>query len=445
MKKDRVIIMGAAGRDFHNFNLCFRKDPENSRVVAFTAAQIPGISRRRYPPSLAGKHYPRGIPIYPEERLVELIRKHKVNKVVLAYSDLPYAEVMKKDALVNAAGADFVLLGPAGTMLKSKKPVVAVTAVRTGCGKSSTTRKIAGLLKKMGVRPVVVRHPMPYGDLEKQTCQRFVNYDDLDRHNCTIEEREEYEPLIDRGFTVYAGVDYGKILRRAEREADVIIWDGGNNDFPFFRPDLYITLVDPHRPGHEVSYYPGEINLRSADVIIINKIKTAKKSGVRQVEKNIRECNPGAVVIHASLAITIDCPECVERKKVLVVEDGPTLTHGGMAYGAGTFAAKRYNSRIVDPRPCLTGSLKKVFRQYPHLSKVLPAMGYGPKQLEELRRVIDCVRCDAVISATPTDLSRIIDCNKPIVRVDYKLEEIKGPGRPGLRKVLKEFLARHGL
>lgn len=441
MKKDRVIIMGAAGRDFHNFNLCFRKDPD-ARVVAFTAAQIPGISRRTYPPSLAGRYYPEGIPIFPEEKLTELIRKHKVNKVVLAYSDLSYSEVMGKSALVNAAGADFVLLGPSETMISSKRPVIAVTAVRTGCGKSAATRRIAGILKEIGVRSAVVRHPMPYGDLEKQVCQRFVTYDDLNRHNCTIEEREEYEPLIARGFVVYAGVDYEKILRRAEREADIIIWDGGNNDFPFFRPDLYITLVDPHRPGHEISYYPGEVNLRKADVVIISKIKTARKSGVKQVEKNIRDRNPGAAVIRADLAITIDCPECVERKKVLVVEDGPTLTHGGMAYGAGTFAAKRYHSRIVDPRPCLAGSLKKVFGQYPHLGKILPAMGYGQKQLEELRRVIDCVECDVVISATPTDLSRIIECNKPIVRVNYELEEL---GRPNLREILKKFIASRKL
>lgn len=441
MKKDRVIIMGAAGRDFHNFNLCFRKDPD-ARVVAFTAAQIPGISRRTYPPSLAGRYYPEGIPIFPEEKLTELIRKHKVNKVVLAYSDLSYSEVMGKSALVNAAGADFVLLGPSETMISSKRPVIAVTAVRTGCGKSAATRRIAGILKEIGVRSAVVRHPMPYGDLEKQVCQRFVTYDDLNRHNCTIEEREEYEPLIARGFVVYAGVDYEKILRQAEREADIIIWDGGNNDFPFFRPDLYITLVDPHRPGHEISYYPGEVNLRKADVVIISKIKTARKSGVKQVEKNIRDRNPGAAVIRADLAITIDCPECVERKKVLVVEDGPTLTHGGMAYGAGTFAAKRYHSRIVDPRPCLAGSLKKVFGQYPHLGKILPAMGYGQKQLEELRRVIDCVECDVVISATPTDLSRIIECNKPIVRVNYELEEL---GRPNLREILKKFIASRKL
>ena len=441
MKKDRVIIMGAAGRDFHNFNLCFRKDP-NARVVAFTAAQIPGISRRTYPPLLAGRYYPEGIPIFPEERLAELIRKHKVNKVVLAYSDLSYSEVMGKSALVNAAGADFVLLGPSETMIPSKRPVIAVTAVRTGCGKSAATRRIAGILKGIGVRTAVVRHPMPYGDLEKQICQRFVTYDDLNRHNCTIEEREEYEPLIARGFVVYAGVDYEKILRQAEREADVIIWDGGNNDFPFFRPDLYITLVDPHRPGHEISYYPGEVNLRKADVVIISKIKTARKSGVKQVEKNIRDRNLGATVIHADLAITIDCPECVEGKKVLVVEDGPTLTHGGMAYGAGTFAAKRYHSRIVDPRPCLEGSLKKVFKQYPHLGKILPAMGYGQKQLEELRQVIDCVECDVVISATPIDLSRIIECNKPIVRVNYELEEL---GRPNLSGILKEFIASRKL
>ncbi|MFQ5862402.1 MAG: cyclic 2,3-diphosphoglycerate synthase [Candidatus Brocadiales bacterium] len=444
MKKDRVIIMGAAGRDFHNFNLCFRRD-SNSRVVAFTAAQIPGISHRTYPPSLAGRYYPRGIPIFPEDKLVELIHKHKVNKVVLAYSDLPYTEVMEKCTLVNAAGADFMLLGPSETMLGSRRPVIAITAVRTGCGKSSTTKKVAGILKGMGRRPVIVRHPMPYGDLEKQTCQHFVTYEDLKRENCTIEEREEYEPLIAQGFRVFAGVDYEKVLRRAEREADVIIWDGGNNDFPFFRPDLYITLVDPHRPGHEISYYPGEINLRRADIVIVNKMRTAKKSAVRQVERNIRERNPKATVIHADLAITIDCPECVEERRVLVVEDGPTLTHGGMAYGAGTLAARRYHARIVDPRACLTGSLRRVFKQYPHLGKILPAMGYGERQLEELRGAINCVPCDIVISATPTDLSRIIECNKPIVHVDYELKELEKPDRPSLREVLKKFITSRGL
>ncbi|MDO8137147.1 MAG: cyclic 2,3-diphosphoglycerate synthase, partial [Candidatus Brocadiales bacterium] len=435
MKKEKVVIMGAAGRDFHNFNLCFRNNPRYE-VVAFTAAQIPNISNRTYPPILSGKYYPRGIPILPEEELLGLIRRHRVDTVVLAYSDLSYSAVMGKAALVNAAGANFVLLGPGQTMLKANKPVIAITAVRTGSGKSPTTRKVSRVLKKEGLRPVVVRHPMPYGNLEEQVCQRFQRHEDIERHHCTIEEREEYEPLIEEGVTLFAGVDYQKILRQAEREADLILWDGGNNDFPFYQPDLYITLVDPHRPGHEVSYYPGEVNLRLAHVVIINKVSTAQKSAVRQVERNIQKCNPQATVIRADLEVTIDCPECVKNKRVLVVEDGPTLTHGGMPYGAGTLAARQYSARIIDPRPYLVGSLKGVFREYPHLGRVLPAMGYGKVQLEELREVIHRARCDVVVSGTPIDLSRVLGGpNKPIVRVRYELKEL---GRPTLREVLRK-------
>lgn len=436
MKREKIIIMGAAGRDFHNFNLCYRENPQYN-VVAFTAAQIPNISPRIYPPILAGRYYPKGIPILPEEELGGLIKKYKVDTVVLSYSDLSYPAVMEKSAQVNAAGANFLLLGPSHTMLKSKKPVIAITAVRTGCGKSPTTRRVCQILKKMGLHPVTVRHPMPYGDLKKQVCQRFQQLRDLDLHGCTVEEREEFEPLIEMGVTLYAGVDYAKILREAEKEADVIVWDGGNNDFPFYLPDLHIVLVDPHRPGHEVSYYPGEVNLRRAHVVIIPKVSTARKANVRLVEKNIREKNPKAKVIYADLEITLDNPEKVKNKRVLVIEDGPTLTHGEMPYGAGILAARRYGARIIDPRPYLVGSLKDTFKEYPHLGKVLPTMGYGDEQLQELNEVIRKAKCDVVISATPTDLCRILMCTKPMVRVRYELKEL---GRPNLREVLKRFL-----
>lgn len=439
MKREKIIIMGAAGRDFHNFNLCYRDNPRY-QVVAFTAAQIPNISPRIYPSVLAGRLYPRGIPILPEEELEELIKRHRVDAVILAYSDLAYSTVMEKSALVNAAGADFLLLGPEHTMLKSRRPVVAITAVRTGCGKSPATRRICKILKEMKLHPVAVRHPMPYGDLTKQVCQRFEQIKDLDRHGCTVEEREEFEPLIEMGVTLYAGVDYAKILKEAEKEGDVIVWDGGNNDFPFYLPDLHIVLVDPHRPGHEVSYYPGEVNLRRAHVIIISKVSTAKKVSIRQAEKNIREKNPGARVIYADLEITLDNPEMVRDKRVLVIEDGPTLTHGEMPYGAGTLAAGRYGARIIDPRPYLVGSLKETFHKYPHLGKVLPAMGYGEGQLQELNEVIRRARCDAVLSATPTDLCRILSCTKPTIRVRYELKEL---GRPGLREILKNFVYRN--
>ncbi|HHT9152055.1 MAG TPA: cyclic 2,3-diphosphoglycerate synthase [Candidatus Hypogeohydataceae bacterium YC40] len=436
MKREKIIIMGAAGRDFHNFNLCYR-DNSQYQIVAFTAAQIPNISHRIYPPLLAGKLYPRGIPILPEEELEGLIKRHKVDTIILAYSDLSYSTVMEKAALVNATGANFLLLGPKHTMLKSRRPVVCVTAVRTGCGKSPTTRRVCQILKEMGLNPVVVRHPMPYGDLQKQVCQRFKEIGDLDRHDCTVEEREEFEPIIEMGFTLYAGVDYKRILKEAEKEGDVIVWDGGNNDFPFYLPDLHIVLVDPHRPGHEVSYYPGEVNLRRAHVVIISKVNTAKKAGIRQVEKNIAVRNPKAKVIYADLEITLDNPEMVKNKRVLVIEDGPTLTHGGMPYGAGTLAARRLGARIIDPRPYLVGSLRETFRKYPHLGKVLPAMGYGEKQLQEFNEVIQKARCDVVLSATPTDICRMLVCTKPTVRARYELKEL---GSPNLKEVLKDFV-----
>lgn len=427
-----VIIMGAAGRDFHNFNVFFRENP-NYRVVAFTAAQIPGIASRRYPPELAGRFYPKGIPISPEEKLPELVRKYLVDEVVLSYSDLPHTEVMHKASLVLSKGADFVLLGPRSTMLRSKKPVIAVTAVRTGCGKSETTRRVCGIIRRHGLRPVVVRHPMPYGDLLKQAVQRFASYRDLDMQECTIEEREEYEPLIEKGIVVYAGVDYAKILEAAEKEADVIVWDGGNNDFPFFAPDLHIVLTDPLRPGHEISYHPGETNLRMADIVIINKERSAKKSDIEKVRKNIRRCNPKAKIVDADSAITASRPELIKGKRVLVIEDGPTLTHGGMPFGAGTIAAKRYGGKIVDARKYAVD--KSVFKEYPHLKKILPAMGYSPEQLAGLEGTIKRAKCDAVVSGTPIDLRRILRVNKPIVRIRYELKENK------LGKTIGRFLA----
>ena len=431
----KIIIMGAAGRDFHNFNMFFRKNPHYN-VICFTATQIPNIAGRVYPPELAGKLYPKGIQIHPEDKLPDLIRKHNVDQAVLSYSDLPHTEVMQKASLVLASGADFRLLGPHHTMLKSKKPVISVVAVRTGCGKSQTTRYIANILRKHGKKVVAVRHPMPYGDLKKQVVQRFGSYSDLNKHKVTIEEAEEYEPLIDMGVIVYAGVDYEKILRQAEKEADVIIWDGGNNDTSFFKPDLQITITDPHRPGHETSYYPGETNLRMADAVIINKEKTALKKNIEIVRSNIKQYNPKAVIIDAQSTITADKPDLIKNKKVLVVEDGPTLTHGGMKFGAGTIAAKRHNAVIADPRPYLKGSLKIVFAKYPHLGKVLPAMGYGKQQIKELESAINKIPCDAVISGTPIDLRRVVKVSKPIVRIRYELKVL---GKPSLEALLKRF------
>jgi predicted GTPase len=438
MKPRKVLIMGAAGRDFHNFNVFFRDNP-GYRVEAFTAAQIPGIAGRRYPPELSGRLYPRGIPIYPEEMMPALARRLGIQVIVLAYSDLPHTEVMHKASLANSLGADFVLMGPLSTMLISKKPVIAVTAVRTGCGKSQTTRRIASILRKRGLRVACVRHPMPYGDLRKQAVQRFASLADLDANKCTIEEREEYEPLIEESDVVFAGVDYARILKQAESESDVVIWDGGNNDIPFFRPDLHICIADPHRPGHEVFYHPGETNLRMAHVVIINKEKTATKQGIRCVKKNIRKVNPRATVIDADSVISVNKPELIRGKRVLVVEDGPTLTHGGMAYGAGTIAAQMFAATPVDPRPYATGSIKRIFRDFRHLGNVLPAMGYSARQVRELSNTINKARCSAVISGTPIDLRRVVSTRKPIVRIHYDLKETHGPH---LEEVVSRFLRK---
>jgi len=434
--KYRVIIMGAAGRDFHNFNVYFRQNKQYE-VVAFTAAQIPHIEGRLYPPELAGPLYPKGIKIYSEEELPELIKKYDVDQVILAYTDLSHLTVMNKASLVLACGADFRLMGPKATMLESRLPVISICAVRTGSGKSQTTRKVCDILRKKGLRVVVVRHPMPYGDLKNQVCERFATYEDLDRYNTTIEEREEYEPHIDRGNIVYAGVDYEKILREAEKEADVIVWDGGNNDFPFYKSDLQIVLVDPHRPRHEVSYYPGETNARMANVVIINKIDSAKPDHVEQTLRNIKGLNPKSTIIKAASPITAENPELIRDKRVLVVEDGPTLTHGGMSYGAGIVAARKYAAKeIVDPRPYAVGSIKKVFEAYPHIGCLLPAMGYSPEQVNELKETIEAVDCDSVIIGTPIDLRRLLKISKPTVRIKYELQEI---GKPDLEEILKNF------
>jgi predicted GTPase len=431
-----VIIMGAAGRDFHNFNVYFRHNA-SFRVVAFTATQIPDIEGRKYPAELAGKLYPKGIPIYAEAQLDDLIRKFKVDDVHFAYSDVSHDYVMDKASQVMAAGANFVLLGPDSTMIKSRKPVVSVCAVRTGSGKSQTSRKVALILKARGRRVAVIRHPMPYGDLVKQKVQRFAAYSDLDKHDCTIEEREEYEPHIDKGIIVYAGVDYGAILKRAEKEADVILWDGGNNDFSFYQSDLEIVVADPHRAGHELLYYPGETNFRRAQVIVINKMDTAKKDQVGIVMGNIKKVNPRAKVIRAKSAITVENGREIAGKRVLVIEDGPTLTHGGMTFGAGIVAAQKYGAaKIVDPRPYAVGSIKKTFLKYSHLDKVLPAMGYGHKQVRELAATINKIDCDLVVSGTPIDLNRVLTSNKKILRVRYELQEI---GSPNLEDVLKGF------
>lgn len=434
MKK--AIIMGAAGRDFHNFNVHFR-DKEEFRVVAFTATQIPDIEDRKYPSPLAGKLYPDGIPIYPEEELVSLIKEQEVDEVYFSYSDVSHEYVMHKASEVLAAGATFVLLGPEETMLKSKLPVVSVCAVRTGCGKSQTSRKISLILKKKGKRVVVIRHPMPYGDLVKQKVQRFEHYEDLATHECTIEEREEYESHINNGIVLYAGVDYKAILEEAEKEADIILWDGGNNDFSFYRPDLDIVVADPHRAGHELLYHPGETNFRKADVLVINKIGTADKEKVNLLIDQIKKINPKAKIIQANSPIFVSDEKEIANKRVLVIEDGPTLTHGGMAYGAGVVAANKFGAtKIIDPRPFAVGSIKKTFDKFPHLDQVLPAMGYGKEQIAELTQTIDNSDCDLVISGTPIDLSRLIETNKKIFNVRYEIEEI---GFPDLEEVLKDF------
>ncbi len=437
MSTIKVVIMGAAGRDFHNFNVRFRED-QRYQVVAFTAAQIPAIEGRRYPPELAGRLYPDGIPILEEEQLPRLIGEQGIQEVIFAYSDVSQHYVMEKASQVISWGADFSLLGVGSTMLVSSRPVVAVGAVRTGCGKSQTTRKVCQILKEMGRKTVVVRHPMPYGNLAQQKVQRFASYQDLDRHHCTVEEREEYEPHIDRGSVVYAGVDYGLILREAEKEAEIIVWDGGNNDVPFYRPDLFIVLVDPLRPGHELGFHPGHTSLRMADVILVNKQDSATPENIEKVKRNARSVNPTATMVDASSPITVDHPEMIAGKRALVVEDGPTLTHGGMEFGAGTVAARQKGAReIVDPRPYTVGGLQEIFRAYPKIGPLLPAMGYSPGQVRDLERTIAAVDCDVVISATPIDLTRVLKIHKPVARVRYELQEI---GQPDLHQVLTDFL-----
>ncbi|UCB60407.1 MAG: GTPase [Candidatus Bathyarchaeota archaeon] len=439
MKKTRVIIMGAAGRDFHNFNVHFR-DNRSYEVVAFTATQIPGIEKRKYPPELAGPQYPEGIPIYSEEDLAKLINEKSVDEVVFSYSDVSYEYVMHRASLVLSRGADFRLMGPSTTMLKAAVPVISVCAVRTGSGKSQTSRRVTILLKKMGFKVAIIRHPMPYGVLTDQIWQRFGSYEDLDRHQCTIEEREEYEPHISNGVLVFAGVDYAKILREAEKEADIIVWDGGNNDLPFYYPDLHIVVADPHRAGHELAYYPGEANLRMADIVVINKVDTAKQENLGVVRRNINAVNPDAVVIEASSPITVDEPDSIRGKRVLVVEDGPTLTHGNMAYGAGVLAAESLGAgKIVDPRPYAVGSIVETFHKYPHLGRLLPAVGYGGEQIRELEETINNTPCDVVLIGTPIDLTRILNINKPAVRVKYELKEVS---RPTLEDVLKQRFKR---
>jgi len=434
MSRIRTIIMGAAGRDFHNFNTFFR-DNEKYEVVAFTATQIPNIEGRKYPAALAGVLYPNGIDIYPEAELPRLIRELKADEVVFAYSDVPHTYVMHKAAEVNALGADFRLMGTAATQVKSIKPVIGVCAVRTGSGKSQTTRKVAAIMSGMGYKVAAIRHPMPYGDLVKQKVQRFATYADLDKHECTIEEREEYEPHIDAGVIVYAGVDYEAILREAEKEVDVILWDGGNNDFPFYATDLLIVVADPHRPGHESAYYPGETNVRMADVFVINKVDTANPDNVIAVRDNLFRLNPNAVVVEGASPIFVDDPEAIRGKRVLVVEDGPTLTHGGMAYGAGYVAARRYGAaEIVDPRPFAVGSILETYRKYPETGKILPAMGYGEQMIRDLEKTIAKADVDIVVIGTPIDLTRVLKLNKPSQRVRYELEEI---GKPTLTDILK--------
>lgn len=435
--KIKTIIMGAAGRDFHVFNTYFR-DNELYEVVAFTATQIPNIEGRKYPAILAGKLYPDGIPIYTEDQLPNLIKTHDVRQVVFAYSDISHEDVMHKASTVLAAGADFRLMGPKNTSLKSTKPVISVCAVRTGVGKSQTTRAVCKYFKEKGKKVVAIRHPMPYGDLSKQICQRFATYEDLDLHQCTIEEREEYEPHIDSGIVVYAGVDYEVILREAEKEADVIIWDGGNNDFPFYHTDLSIVLVDPLRPGHELLYHPGETNLKLADLIIINKIDSANAADINTVRENIEKVNPKAQVIEAASPISVEEPEMVKGKRVMVIEDGPTLTHGEMGFGAGFVAAKKFGAgTIVDAKPFAVGSIKETYEKYPHLNTILPAMGYGKEQIKELEQTINSIDCDLVLSGTPIDITRVIKTNKPVIRVKYELQEI---GQPDLKSVLAGFL-----
>jgi predicted GTPase len=434
--KTRILIMGAAGRDFHNFNVLYR-DNSDFDVVAFTATQIPNISGRKYPAELAGKLYPDGIPIYDEKELSNLIKKHSVQQVVFSYSDVSHEYVMHKGCEALASGADFHLINPVSTMLPSQKPVVSICAVRTGSGKSQTTRKVTEILKNAGKQISVIRHPMPYGDLVAQRVQRFATMEDLDSYNCTIEEREEYEPHITRGVTVFAGVDYQAILTEAEKESEIVVWDGGNNDTPFYRSNLEIVVADPHRPGHELTYFPGEVNFRRADVIVINKIDTASFENINQIRKNIRLTNPKAVVIDAASPIFVDDPNQIFDKRVLVIEDGPTLTHGGMKYGAGIMAAYKFAAKeIVDPRKFAVGTIAETFKIYPDIGTLLPAMGYGRKQMKDLEETINRSDCDVVVIATPIDLRHLVNLNKPAVRVQYELQTI---GSPSLEDVLKPF------
>jgi len=429
----RVVIMGAAGRDFHNFNVFFRGD-ENYTVVGFTAAQVPNIAGRVYPPSLAGRYYPQGIPIVSEQELPRLIRESRVDVVVLAYSDLNHAEVMHKASKVLAGGADFMLLGPNSTMLDSRLPVVAVTATRTGAGKSTVTRYLAALLRRAGKLAVIIRHPMPYGNLAMQEAQRFANLDDLDRYSCTLEEREEYEPHLEAGYIVYAGVDYQKILRLAEEEAEILLWDGGNNDFPFIRPAVSITIADAHRPGDETGYYPGETNLMAADVVVINKAGTAPAGNVDAIKKTVASVNPGARVMVTGSKIFGEKLEGLRGRKVAVVEDAPTVTHGGMSYSIGYLAAMGAGAEVIDPRPYAVGSLKEIYRQYPHLGLVVPSLGYGPEQLRDLQTTLDGMPCDAIVSGTPIDLGRTVKTDKPVHRVRYELDDY---GQTAILDVLK--------
>lgn len=432
--------MGAAGRDFHNFNMYFRKNSKYN-VVAFTATQIPDIAGRKYPEKLAGKYYQKGIPIYPEEQIIDLIKKYNVTLVVFAYSDIPYDYVMSKSAIVNAAGADFMLLGSKNTMLVSKKPVIAVCAVRTGCGKSQVSRKIFEILTKKGLKVTSIRHPMPYDkDLSTQICQRFASYNDLDKHKCTIEEREEYEPYIDMNGVIYAGIDYEKILKNAEKESDIIIWDGGNNDFSFIQPDLLITIADPHRAGDELTYYSGEMNIRSADVVIINKVNTARKQDIETVRSNIKIMNPTALIINGVSTIQTEDKQMISGKRVLVIEDGPTVTHGSMSYGAGILAAKKYGAKsIIEPRSYAVGSIIATFKKYPHLTNILPAVGYGKRQIQELESTINNIDCDVIISGTPIDLTRILKTKKPIVRIKYSVGKKTAFE---IEKILDKFLKK---
>lgn len=441
MEKTKVIIMGAAGMDFHTFNTCFR-DNEKYDVKYFTTAAEQNLGtietdKRKYPYELAGSLYPNGIPIEPEEKLNELIKESKIDEIVFAYSDVSFDYIMHIASRVQASGANFKLIGPAQTMLKSNKPVIAICAVRTGCGKSQASRKVCKILKNWGYKVVAVREPMPYGDLVEQTCMRFATYEDFEKHKCTIEEREEYEPYVENGFVIYAGVDYQKILDEAEKEADIIVWDGGNNEVSFYKPDLQIVLVDPLRPGHEIGYYPGETNLRLADVVIINKIDTAYPEDILEVRENVKMVNSKAIIIDATSPLFVEKSSEINGKKVLVVEDGPTLTHGDMEFGAGLLAAEKFGaSEIVEPKDFAVGSIKETFLKFPHLENVLPAMGYGNEQIKELEDTINATPCDLIISGTPIDLGKIVDVKKPIVRVRYEIQEI---GKPNLEDVLKQF------